>query len=206
MRTRIKICGLTSPEEAALLPPDQVDYAGMVLFYPKSRRNITIEKAREIMKALPPEIKKTAVTVSPTLEQVKLIEEAGFDVLQIHGHLAEDISAEAVIPIIRAVNVKDRVPVMESYPRIFAYLFDAAAPGSGKSFDWSCLEQIPAEGRKFILAGGLHPCNVGEAIRQVHPWMVDVSSGVEYDDKQGKDPVKIQAFIEAVKEADEKSS
>lgn len=206
MRTRIKICGLTSPEEAAFLPPDQVDYAGMVLFYPKSRRNITIEKAREIMKALPPEIKKTAVTVSPTLEQVKLIEEAGFDVLQIHGHLVEEIPEEADIPIIRAVNVKDRVPVMESYPRIFAYLFDAAAPGSGKSFDWSSLEQIPAEGRKFILAGGLHPCNVGEAIRQVHPWMVDVSSGVEYDDKKGKDPVKIQAFIEAVKEADEKSS
>lgn len=77
MRTRIKICGLTSPEEAALLPPDRVDYAGMVLFCPKSRRNITIEKAREIMKALPPEIKKTAVTVSPTSEQVKLIEEAG---------------------------------------------------------------------------------------------------------------------------------
>lgn len=149
---------------------------------------------------------KTAVTVSPTLEQVKLIEEAGFDVLQIHGYLAEEIPEEADIPIIRAVNVKGRVPVMESYPRIFAYLFDAAAPGSGKSFDWSCLEQIPAEGRKFILAGGLHPCNVGEAIRQVHPWMVDVSSGVEYDDKKGKDPVKIQAFIEAVKEADEKSS
>ena len=206
MRTRIKICGLASPEEAAFLPSNQVDYAGMVLFYPKSRRNITIEKAREIMKVLPPEIKKTAVTVSPTLEQVKLIEEAGFDVLQIHGYLAEEIPEEADIPIIRAVNVKGRVPVMESYPRIFAYLFDAAAPGSGKSFDWSCLEQIPAEGRKFILAGGLHPCNVGEAIRQVHPWMVDVSSGVEYDDKKGKDPVKIQAFIEAVKEADEKSS
>lgn len=129
-----------------------------------------------------------------------------FDVLQIHGHLAEDISAEAGIPIIRAVNVKGRVPVMESYPRIFAYLFDAAAPGSGKSFDWSCLAHISAQGRKLILAGGLHPCNVGEAIRQVHPWMVDVSSGVEYDDKRGKDPVKIQAFIEAVKEADEKSS
>lgn len=206
MRTRIKICGLTSPEEAAFLLSNQVDYAGMVLFYPKSRRNITIEKAREIMEVLPPEIKKTAVTVSPTLEQVKLIEEADFDVLQIHGHLAEDISAEAGIPIIRAVNVKDRVPVMESYPRIFAYLFDAAAPGSGKSFDWSCLAHISAQGRKLILAGGLHPFNVGEAIRQVHPWMVDVSSGVEYDDKQGKDPVKIQAFIEAVKEADEKSS
>ena len=178
----------------------------MVLFCPKSRRNITIEKAREIMKALPPEIKKTAVTVSPTLEQVKLIEEAGFDVLQIHGHLAEEIPEEADIPIIRAVNVKERVPVMESYPRIFAYLFDAAAPGSGKSFDWSCLAHISAQGRKFILAGGLHPFNVGEAIRQVHPWMVDVSSGVEYDDKKGKDPVKIQVFIEAVEEADEKSS
>lgn len=205
MRTRIKICGLTSPEEAAFLPPDRVDYAGMVLFYPKSRRNITIEKARGIMEVLPPEIKKTAVTVSPTLEQVKLIEEAGFDVLQIHGHLAEDISAEAGIPIIRC-ECEGQGACDGVLSPDFCLSFDAAAPGSGKSFDWSCLAHISAQGRKLILAGGLHPFNVGEAIRQVHPWMVDVSSGVEYDDKQGKDPVKIQAFIEAVKEADEKSS
>lgn len=204
MRTRIKICGLTSPKEAAYLPPSQVDFAGMVLFCEKSRRNITIEEAAEIMKALPREIKRAAVTVSPTLAQAERIEEAGFDVLQVHGSLDKEILSKVHIPIIRAVNVKDRVPLFEEHPRISAYLFDAAAPGSGKTFDWACLEKIPARGRKFILAGGLTPSNVGDAIRKVHPWMVDVSSGVEYDGKRGKDPDKIKAFIHAVEEAEEK--
>ena len=163
---------------------------------------VTIEEAAEIMKALPREIKRAAVTVSPTLAQAERIEEAGFDVLQVHGSLDKEILSKAHIPIIRAVNVKDRVPLFEEHPRISAYLFDAAAPGSGKPFDWACLKKIPARGRKFILAGGLTPSNVGDAIRKVHPWMVDVSSGVEYDGKRGKDPDKIKAFIHAVEEAE----
>lgn len=94
------------------------------------------------MKALPREIKKAAVTVSPTLAQAERIEEAGFDVLQVHGSLDKEILSKVHIPIIRAVNVKDRVPLFEEHPRISAYLFDAAAPGSGKSFDWACLERF----------------------------------------------------------------
>ncbi|WP_299143742.1 phosphoribosylanthranilate isomerase [uncultured Dialister sp.] len=202
MRTKIKICGLTSPEEAALLDPSHVDAAGMVLFCPKSKRNITIERAVEIIKALPKGIKKVAVTVSPTVEEADLAEKAGFDFLQVHGTMERDFVIHGGLPIIRAVNILEKIPVFEEHERIKAYLFDAATPGSGKTFDWQCLAQIPRDGRKFILAGGLTPFNVGQAIRTVHPYMVDVSSGVEYADRKGKDPAKVAAFIHAVEKED----
>lgn len=206
MRTKIKICGLTSPEEAALLDPSHVDAAGMVLFCPKSKRNITIERAVEIMKALPKGIKKVAVTVSPTVEEAGLAEKAGFDFLQVHGTMERDFVIHGGLPIIRAVNILEKIPVFEEHERIKAYLFDAATPGSGKTFDWQCLAKIPRDGRKFILAGGLTPFNVGQAIRTVHPYMVDVSSRVEYADRKGKDPAKVASFIQAVEKEDLRES
>lgn len=206
MRTKIKICGLTSPEEAALLDFSHVDAAGMVLFCPKSKRNITIERAVEIMKALPKGIKKVAVTVSPTVEEADLAEKAGFDFLQVHGTMERDFVIHGGLPIIRAVNILEKIPVFEEHERIKAYLFDAATPGSGKTFDWQCLAKIPWDGRKFILAGGLTPFNVGQAIRTVHPYMVDVSSGVEYADRKGKDPAKVASFIQAVEKEDLRES
>lgn len=206
MRTKIKICGLTSPEEAALLDPSHVDAAGMVLFCPKSKRNITIERAVEIMKALPKGIKKVAVTVSPTVEEADLAEKAGFDFLQVHGTMERDFVIHGGLSIIRAVNILEKIPVFEEHERIKAYLFDAATPGSGKTFDWQCLAKIPQDGRKFILAGGLTPFNVGQAIRTVHPYMVDVSSGVEYADRKGKDPAKVASFIQAVEKEDLRES
>ena len=202
MRTKIKICGITSPKETKYLPPDKVDFLGMVLFCPKSKRNISLDRAVEIMKAAPKGIKKAAVTVSPTVEQAEAIEKAGFDYIQIHGTLDSRIPETLSIPIIRAVNMKEGTDLPEEMPKIAAWLFDAAQPGSGKSFDWNRLSGLPRNGKKWVLAGGLTAANVGEAIHQVHPDMVDVSSGVEYGDRKGKDPAKIAAFIRAVREAD----
>lgn len=202
MRTKIKICGITSPEETKYLPPEEVDFMGMVLFCPKSKRNISLDRAVEIMKAVPKQIKKVAVTVSPTVEQAEAIEKAGFDYIQIHGILDSRIPETLSIPIIRAVNMKEGTDLPEEMPRIAAWLFDAAQPGSGKSFDWNRLAAIPRGKKKWILAGGLTPSNVGNAIHTVHPDMVDVSSGVEYEDRKGKDPEKIAAFIRAVRKAD----
>lgn len=202
MKTKIKICGITTPEETEYLPPEEVDFMGMVLFCPKSRRNISLGRAMEIMEAAPKEIQKTAVTVSPSLEQALAIEKAGFDCIQIHGALDSRMIRTIHIPIIRAVNMKEGMPTIEDYAPVRAWLFDAAQPGSGKSFDWNRLAGIPRENKKWILAGGLTPVNVGEAIAIVHPDMVDVSSGVEYEDRKGKDPEKIAAFIRAVREAD----
>ena len=202
MRTKIKICGITSPEETKYLPPDNVDFLGMVLFCPKSKRNISLTEAAAIMKAAPEKIRKTAVTVSPSPEQAEALEKAGFDYIQVHGTLDPRIFEVVHIPLIRAVNMKEGTPDMEDSDHITAWLFDAAQPGSGKSFDWNRLAAIPRGKKKWILAGGLTPSNVGNAIHTVHPDMVDVSSGVEYEDRKGKDPEKIAAFIRAVREAD----
>lgn len=202
--TKIKICGLTSPAEARYLNENHVDFAGMVLFFPKSKRNISIEQAKDIMAALDASIKRVAVVVSPSIEQIRQIEAAGFDYVQIHGEIPEtETEAEAAIaiPILKAFNVSD----MGSYEkyhndsRIAGYVFDAIEPGSGKTFDWKLVDNIPRDEKLLLLAGGLNPDNVRMAIEAVHPDGVDVSSGVENDDKAGKNPEKIHDFVAAVK-------
>ena len=202
--TKIKICGLTSPAEARYLNENHVDFAGMVLFFPKSKRNISIEQAKDIMAALDASIKRVAVVVSPSIEQVRQIEAAGFDYVQIHGEIPEtETEAEAAIaiPILKAFNVSD----MDSYEkyhndsRIAGYVFDAIEPGSGKTFDWKLVDNIPRDEKLLLLAGGLNPDNVRMAIEAVHPDGVDVSSGVENDDKVGKNPDKIHDFVAAIK-------
>ena len=202
--TKIKICGLTSPAEARYLNENHVDFAGMVLFFPKSKRNISIEQAREIMAALDASIKRVAVVFPPSIEQIRQIEAAGFDYVQIHGEIPEtETEAEAAIaiPILKAFNVSD----MGSYEkyhndsRIAGYVFDAIEPGSGKTFDWKLVDNIPRDEKLLLLAGGLNPDNVRMAIEAVHPDGVDVSSGVENDDKAGKNPEKIHDFVAAVK-------
>lgn len=196
--TKIKICGLTSPAEARYLNEHHVDFAGMVLFFPKSKRNISIEQAKEIMAALDASIKRVAVVVSPSIEQIKQIEAAGFDYIQIHGKIPE---TEVEAPILKAFNVSD----MGSYEkyhndsRIAGYVFDAIEPGSGKTFDWKLVDNIPRDEKLLLLAGGLNPDNVRMAIEAVHPDGVDVSSGVENDNKAGKNPEKIHDFVAAVK-------
>ena len=206
---KIKICGLTDPEEAEYVNQYQVDFIGMVLFFPKSKRNITIEQAKIIMKHLRPEIQKTAVVVAPALEQIKEIEEAGFDYIQIHGKMPDGLGEYCHLPILKAFNIQD----MESFERysndpvLAGYVFDAIEPGSGQVFDWNLVKRIPRDGKLFFLAGGLNPENVADAVRCLHPDGVDVSSGVEYGkERTGKDPEKISAFVKAVRAAKERKN
>ncbi len=201
MHTKIKICGFTDPKEAAYISADHVAMMGMVLFFPKSKRNISIPQAKTIMAAADPEIKKVAVVVSPTAAQAQEIESAGFDYMQVHGNLSEEVLHETHIPIIRAYNGRAETASAEEESRIAYYLFDAAEPGSGKTFDWTALASLPRT-KPWLLAGGLTAENVGKAIEIVHPDGVDISSGVEYGDRKGKDPEKIAAFIRAVEEAE----
>ena len=198
----IKICGLTDVREAEYLNRNQVDFAGFVLFYEKSRRNMTLEGARPIMERLSPKIKKVAVTVSPTLEQARQIEESGFDYIQIHGELSREVLSDGSIPILRAFNIHDmeQYEYYRSCPRIAGYVFDACEPGSGKAFDWTLLKGLARDDRLFLLAGGLNAENVQRAIQAVQPDGVDVSSGVEYEDGQGKDPERIDEFVRVVRE------
>lgn len=201
--TKIKICGLTTPQEAEWVSKAQADYAGMVLFFPKSKRNITIDQAKEIMKSLSSQIKKVAVVVSPSALQIKEIQEAGFDIVQIHGQVLPEALGILQIPFLRAFNV-DNMQEWERYeaePKCIGYVFDAVKPGSGTTFDWSSIPNLPEDGKPYLLAGGLNPDNVGGAVAAMHPYGVDVSSGVESEFGQGKDPEKIEAFVKAVREA-----
>lgn len=199
--TKIKICGLTTPQEAEWVSKSQADYAGMVLFFPKSKRNITIEQAKEIMISMLPQIQKVAVVVSPSALQIKEIQEAGFDIVQIHGQVLPEVLETLRIPFLRAFNV-DNMQEWERYeaePKCIGYVFDAVKPGSGETFDWSSIPNLPEDGKPYLLAGGLNPVNVGSAITVMQPYGVDVSSGVERDSGTGKDPEKIETFVKAVR-------
>lgn len=200
---KIKICGLTKKAETEYLNKNKVDFAGIVLFYEKSKRSVSLDTAKEIIGTLSDDIKTVAVMVAPTLEQVKQVSRLGFDYIQVHGTLTEDIIEKGGMPILKAFNVND-MDMLDFYcdcQAIKGYVFDAAEPGSGKTFDWNILNKIPRNDKLFVLAGGLNSENVAFAIRHVKPDVVDVSSGVEYTDRVGKDPAKIDAFVERVRNA-----
>lgn len=198
--TKVKICGLQHTDDAALINKAKPDYAGIVMFFPKSHRNTEPDRAKAIINALDAAIKSVAVVVSPTVEQIKIIEGCGFDIIQIHGELSEAVYAAASLPLFKAFNVKDIDNLGEfvSHDKISGFVFDAAEPGSGKTFDWSMLAGLDIGNKQLILAGGLTAENVAAAIKYLNPDVVDVSSGVENEDKSGKDADKVTAFMNAV--------
>lgn len=202
----VKICGLTRPEEADFLNKNDADIAGFVLFFPKSKRNITIERACEIINRLDKRIKTAAVVVAPCAREIKAIADAGFDFIQIHGDIDEDMLALAdrcALKVLKAFNVSDmdKYEYFHRRPEIAGYVFDADTPGSGETFDWSLVQRVPRDEKLLILAGGLRSDNVAAAIAAIKPDGVDVSSGVEYDGDvfRGKDKNKIASFISAAK-------
>ena len=210
-KTKVKVCGLTRKEEAEMLADCRVEFAGMVLFFPKSKRNVTLQQAEQILAALKKYgvSKSVAVTVSPTKEQVEQIMRLGFDYIQIHGELSDDVYNACSVRIIRAVNIKHQseediyleTKRWRSLDKIYGLLFDAGVPGSGKTFDWESLKKADCGNKKLFLAGGLTPDNVKAAIEAVRSDVVDISSGVEYDDVsvKGKDESKVKAFIQNAK-------
>lgn len=200
---KVKICGLKNKRDAEYVNEAGADLAGFVLFFPKSKRNLTIQQAKEIMSVLRPEIKKVAVVVSPDRTQLMQIEEAGFDYVQIHGSISADQITSLHLPVLKAFNVKD----IMSYPdyagiaSVAGFVFDAAEPGAGKTFDWNLLKQVTRNDKLFILAGGLNQENVARAVKEVRPDVIDVSSGVEDEAGEGKDRDKVIRFVETVREA-----
>ena len=214
---QIKICGLTNMEDVAYINQYKPDYAGMVMYFPKSPRNVDDKKAQKLLRNISPDIAKVAVTVSPTVSQLHLIENMGFDYIQIHKDVDSDVISQSRLPVIRAVNVSDNSNIddtikylenMTECDTIYGVLFDAGVPGSGKTFDWDCVAAIRHEleirNIKLFLAGGLDEDNVSSAVKQVKPDVVDVSSGVEYEDRtpgNGKDPEKIRQFIARARKA-----
>lgn len=198
---KIKICGITEIKETEYLNRAGVDYAGFVLFFPKSRRNIEITKAKEIIAHLDSHIRAVAVVVEPTAGQLREICEADFDLVQIHGALPDEVLSVAKIPVLKAFNVSD-LSEFERYEKkenVAGYVFDAQLPGSGKVFDWSILQELPKTEKLTFLAGGLDASNIKEALTAARVDGVDTSSGVEREDGRGKDPEKIRRFVKAVR-------
>lgn len=201
--TKVKICGLKNQTDIKCINTLSPDFAGFVMFFEKSHRNISVQTAQELLALLDKNIKSVAVTVSPTEEQLEQIYNLGFDYVQIHGNITDEVLKNSKTPIIRAINVSgtDSLTDLDNYKNVKGILFDSAVPGSGKSFDWSMLEKLPKNQKMLFLAGGLTADNVAAAICQVHPYAVDVSSGVELADKSGKDYQLVQEFIKNAKSA-----
>ncbi len=209
LRTRIKICGITRPEDALAAERAGCDAVGFV-FWEKSKRYIDASKAREIRSKLSSPTAAVGVFVSPTLDQVlQATADAGLTAAQLCGPLPDGDwkMVSSRVQLIRAVGVGGPTPVeLDEIDGVTDYLFDTrddqAHGGTGQTFDWSLLRQHTFNGRVW-LAGGLEPSNVGRAIATVRPYAVDVSTGVE-SEPGIKSAEKIAAFVAAVRDADAK--
>jgi phosphoribosylanthranilate isomerase len=205
MRTRVKICGITRPEDLEAVAAAGADAFGLV-FYPPSPRCLPLERARMLRRAAPAFLSAVALFVNAPREEILRVRDAVCpDLLQFHGEETPGFCAQFGLPWIKACRVRPGVDLLE-YLRPFsgaaAWLLDShveAYGGVGERFDWSLVP--PRLERPVVLSGGLSRENVGEAIRRVRPWAVDVSSGVEAA-KGIKDPARIAEFIAEVRNAD----
>ncbi|MCP4042930.1 MAG: phosphoribosylanthranilate isomerase [Gammaproteobacteria bacterium] len=205
MRTRIKICGITRPEDAVVAANLGTDAIGLV-FYRKSPRAVTIGMASGIVRTLPPFVTVVGLFVNADRDFVdNVLQSLPIDVLQFHGDESAVQCEVFSRPYIKAIPMReglDLSAVSRQYAGAQALLVDTyqkgVPGGTGKTFDWS---MIPSNlGKPIILAGGLKPGNASAAVRMVHPYAVDVSGGVE-SDKGIKDAVKIAEFIHEVNSA-----
>ncbi|MDC1311388.1 phosphoribosylanthranilate isomerase [Burkholderiales bacterium] len=205
--TAIKICGVTSAENALEVVRFGVSAIGLV-FYAESPRNVGLEVAKNIVKNLPPFVSAVGLFVNPSADEVfKILESVDLSVLQFHGEEAPAFCSKFKKPYLKATSVSNGVDLIEYgkvYEEASGLLLDSFSEkvrgGTGETFDWSL---VPSElDVPIVLAGGLKPDNVAAAIDCVSPWAVDVSSGVEGTQKGVKDLALVRDFIDEVKNAD----
>ncbi len=200
---RVKICGITRVEDALAAAAAGADAIGLV-FYAKSPRAVDIEQAREILAALPPFVTTVGLFVDAERSELeRILASVPLDLLQFHGDESVQQCEAFGRPYIKALRVKagDGIAAQVArYPSAQGILLDAYVEGvpggTGEAFDWSLIPQ--ALSKPLILAGGLRPDNVAEAVSRVRPYAVDVSGGVEAS-KGVKDVEKVGAFIRAAR-------
>lgn len=209
MRTRVKICGLTRLEDVHAAAQAGADAIGLV-FYPPSPRFLALDRARKLRDAVPPYVSSVALFVNPPEAQVReVVAQVRPSMLQFHGEETPAFCAQFGLPYVKACRVKsgvasgiDLLEYLQPFSDAAGWLLDSHVEeygGVGETFDWSL---VPAgSSRPLVLSGGLTVGNVGEAVRRVRPWAVDVSSGVE-SAKGIKDAARIAAFIAEVRNAD----
>ena len=217
-RTRIKICGITRVDDGVAAARAGADAIGVV-FWRGTPRRVERDLARAIVGALPPFVGAVGLFVDPTAEEVRAaLAGVPLDWLQFHGEETPEFCRSFGRPYLKAIAVKEGVDLLECasrYEDAAGLLFDAYREGdlpggTGHAFDWKRLSADIRRALKppIVLSGGLDPDNVGRAIREVAPWGVDVSSGVEERGADGrprrglKDQGRIAAFVREVRDAD----
>ena len=203
--TRVKMCGITRSQDGLAAAEAGADAIGLV-FYAKSPRNVGLDQAASIVRVLPPFVTTVALFVNPQPSEVEaVLRQVRPDVLQVHGEETPEFCRSFGVPYMKAARVRPQTDLLQ-FAAIYAdaqgLLLDAWSEtghgGTGERFDWNMIpEHVP---KPIILAGGLSPANVGRAIELVHPWAVDVSSGIEVA-KGIKDAALIAAFMKEVKNA-----
>lgn len=203
--TRIKICGLTRPQDVDAAVAAGADAIGLV-FHPQSPRYVDLTQAVALVRRIPPLVTVVGLFVNAAPEDVRArLAAVPIHLLQFHGDEDDAYCRQFGRPFLKAVRVRPGVDVlreMAAFPSAQAILLDAFVEGyggGGRIFDWALAPREPS--KPIILSGGLGADNVGEAIRRLHPAAVDVSSGVERG-KGIKDAEKMRAFIAAVRRAD----
>lgn len=207
MRTRIKICGITRPEDARAAVASGADALGFI-FWERSPRYIVPQLARSLVAEAGPFVATVGVFVNPTREEVeRALADSGISLLQFHGDESPEFCASFGRPYVKAFKPGREADLIKSASRhggAAGWLFDAfddrQVGGTGETFDWSLIPRPLA--RPLVLSGGLTVDNIGRAVREVRPHAVDVSSGVEIA-KGIKDAAKIAAFVQGVRNADQ---
>lgn len=201
---KIKICGITTVEEIKFINEYPIAYIGFV--FAPSKRQISIEQGIRLRKALREGIQVVGVFVNRPIDEVNYIaRRCLLDVVQLHGEETPEECTKTDVSIWKSISVRDEKSIQEAknYEKIAEKIvYDAYVPGAkggtGKNFNWSLLRNVGST--KIVLAGGLTPDNIGDAIERVHPRVIDVSSGVESNGK--KDKRKIEQMVRRVKAYD----
>ena len=202
-RTKIKICGLKRPEDITYVNEAKPDYCGFIIEFPKSTRNVTGDQVRTLIANLHPDIIPVGVFVNASPERVEeLLLDGTIQIAQFHGQEDDDyirrIQKSTGHQVIKAFSIKTAQDIEQALQSPADYiLLDQGSGGTGKTFDWSLIPEISIP---FFLAGGLGTENLEQAIRQVHPWAVDLSSSLEIGGY--KDPDKMRKAVEIVRKTD----
>lgn len=190
--TRVKICGLSRPQDVDAVNRAGADYAGFV--FAASKRQVTPAQAQRLRARLQPGILPVGVFVNAPVQAVlALLEQGCIQIAQLHGDENDDYIMQiqqAGYPVIKAFRIASQLDIARARACAADFLLLDSGAGTGRAFDWGLIQGLS---RPWFLAGGLEPANVQQAVQQLHPWAVDVSSGVESGG--AKDPRKIEELV-----------
>ncbi len=197
MKTKIKICGMRRVQDIEVINQYPISYVGFI--FAKSKRQVDVEKVKKITKDLRSDIKKVGVFVNESVEKInEIVRECSLDIVQLHGDETDDDCKNVIAPVWKVISVKDKKSIekINDYKNAVGFLLDTYSKdergGTGKVFYWDWVKGL-SDDKFIILAGGLNPDNIENAIKTVKPQVVDVNSGVEND--LYKDASKIEGLF-----------